>query len=486
MSSADTLPGSLAGEFSLRETLFQGTKPWEVTAVVLLLIAASLYLLHLARVPIVTNDSLGYLSIAEQLGDGIPDSLPERSLGYAYLLAMCARVSNSLLFVTALQSILYLLGIFALFMVLRSSVAVNHLRRPWRLAFLLVTLLPFQVSLFARTILTEVPTFFLLALSLTTLWYGVNSSRRILLGVGSILCALTGIMRPTYYLLSPTIVIALLVPAVMGARLLNARQRSCLRWFMWALMLSWIGIIGGMHLFNGIRFGHFQMTSLSAGFFISQKSTPVLEYLPDSLAQIRAILIEHRDSLLLRPFGGHTGWGFKWEALPALREALGMSDPEISSLLGSVNLLLAKQKPFSFLEMCAMSAARFFLPATELPALARLGGIYPAAYGLFHIAYLGLIAYALAISFYYLLLYLRAPSKLGRAISAELLGPGVTLIIIAVLVSYTWVIASVVEHGHPRYRLPLDPLILLFCYLVIGTFHARPAVLPSESEVIHG
>jgi hypothetical protein len=214
---------------------------------------------------------------------------------------------------------------------------------------------------------------------------------------------------------------------------------------------------------NYVRFGYFG-TSIFPAYAISHKVVGVLEFLPDRDAEIRRILVRHRNELMADPSSDHTGQNYIYRALPELTVLYHGDKVQALRKVQELSIGLIKAKPMSYLNECAKSIGGYWLP-NEGP----LSVSTRATRIIWDVAQLSIVG----------LFFLQAAALTGAALfwlprhrrrHPSFAGTGLALPICAytiasALIWYTMFISCFAAIGLARYRMPTDMLILFVTLL---------------------
>ncbi len=435
-----------------------------VIFIICMICVTALYLLIWQDAPITGKDSLVYMEIARDLNDFELDKFYERTIGYPILLLLTGSSTQPTDLLFLVQLFLHFITVFLLIMLLYKFAIPGW----WIILFFVFSLLPPAVGA-ASLALTENPTQVLLIFGVAGLvmWQWKGGWLWLILSAFS--WAYCGITRPTYQLLPAVIAAIMLILPRVSPSLITERKRSLISCA--AILLAGLFIIGGVMLYNQAVFGYGRLTSLSTGYFLGSKTVAVLEDAPDEYAEIRDILITHRDSLaFIDPEYYHSAYDYEWAALPEIQKKTGLSKAEISDVMMGMNLQLIKSNPMVFLEEIALAVSRFWLPMTA----GSEAGSYPKWFLLLYT-----IAHFLMITLFFLILIaIVGIAALSQRLYGELIKGEKTImsmrlfgiLLISAALFYTAALSTIASTGYARYRWPMDPLILFATIILIDTF----------------
>lgn len=411
----------------------------------LFLITLVSYSIAWPQAPVLEGDSAQYLEVAQDLRDGRLDVLHFRTVGYPLLLAVTSSFENPTRTLFHAGLLLHFASIWVLGAALHQAGAGAR----WLLALAILLALPPYIEP-AAIVMTENLAQFGLAAGFGSLVLWRTSGHGAWIIAGGLALAFCAIVRPVYQLLSPAVAAALILWSLASWRGAGVSRR-----FHGAamLLLTWLAVVGGIAMFNQVRFGWFGLAP-SAGFHLSTKTIALVERLPDEYAAVREILVRARDTELIRRGGTHTGTQAIWRAQAELAQVTGLSMPELSRYLVRMNLVLIRRAPVEYLQEVARSLASYWFPASgRLAAMdstaLRLfwSGLHAALFAAFLVQLAILVAVAaIAITF-------RGAGAGARPLRiriTEVQSFAYTLAMTIVL--YTMILSCTLDIGEPRQR----------------------------------
>lgn len=428
----------------------------KILTISFLIIAGIFYSILWKSAPFMADDSGGYIKVASDLQNNLTlTNIHHRSPGYPLLLWLTNSVNHhsTLLFYT--QLVLHLIAVFLLSLLLSRYQVSSGLI----LIFLLLSLSPPSIEKSAY-LLAESGTEFCLVVGAVLLIAGLERGKALMLVISGISFAYAALFRPTYQLL---------FIAILGAKLafipIYKKNIKRLALASISIAIPTVILVGGLVWFNYQNFNFLGLTSVF-GFSLSTKTGKFLERLPDEYADIREILIASRNSALVARNGGHTGEMYIWQAIPSLEQITGLNRPELSKYMATLNLMLIKEAPLTYLLEVAHAMSAYWFPATT--DLANFNSRYmQLCWGLLHFIVITLffMTIGLALSFGITLAILR--TKIKKTIflfnDDKNIHAFLSFIIALTVIFYTMLISTIFEVGNPRYRTPTD----LFIYFVI-------------------
>jgi hypothetical protein len=440
---------------------FHGMNRTILTVILCVVVAGILYWFIWNDAPYIADDSPEYMMIAGDLRDGALDDLHVRSFGYPLLLVLAHSVEESSRLLYFIQLTLHLVAV-----ILMASYLIR-LRVPGILTalFLVLSLLPPSVVITA-SVLAEVFAEFLIVLGAFLLLLSLEQERTvirtIMLTVSGLALGLLAVVRPSYQLLF--IVLFIVVLLILRSR--HAVRKYLLSLFLTVFMIPLL-ILGACYMYNYNKFGFAGLVP-SFGIHLSTKTARVVERLPDEYGEIREILVNNRDSILVEHHSRHTGENYIWRAIPELQEATGLNKPELSDYLVGLNLVLIKQAPLHYVKDVLSAMTLYWFPSTTSNSNF---GSRPLQLFWSIVHFLVILVFFLIVLLSVALLFLRwlMPVAIRRAVfprieAARDLLP--SMILPLTIVVYAMLVSTLFEAGHQRYRTPTD--LLVFFITVLG------------------
>ncbi|MBD3233290.1 MAG: hypothetical protein GF315_06155 [candidate division Zixibacteria bacterium] len=432
--------------------------------IICMICVTAFYFIIWQDAPIVGKDSFVYMEIARDLTDFKLDKFYERTIGYPVLLLLTGSSQQPTDLLFLIQLLLHFVSVFLLIILLYKFAVPTG----WIIVFFIFSILPPAAGA-AGLALTENPTQVLLIFGVVGLvmWHWKGGWLWLILSAFS--WAYCGITRPTYQLLPAAIAVMMLMLPRISPSLIADKKRSLISCA--AILLTGLFIIGGVMLYNQAAFGYGRLTSLSVGYFLGSKTVAVLEDAPDEYAEIRDILISHRDSLaFIDPEYYHSVYDYEWAALSEIQEATGLSKAEISDIMMDMNLKLIKSNPMVFLEEIALAMGRFWLPM----AAGSEAGSYPKWFLLLYT----MVHFLMITLFFLILIAIEGIAALSQQLYGKLVEGDKSIfslrlfgiLLISVSLFYTAVLSTIASTGYARYRWPMDLLILFATIILIDTF----------------
>ena len=134
----------------------------------------------------------------------------------------------------------------------------------------------------------------------------------------------------------------------------------------------WVSLVGGYAWLNYRATGIFDTSSMGA-IVLSHKVALVVEFLPDRYAGLREILVRHRDALITKPFGDHTGQDYIYRAIPELRAYYHGDDRRMLEAVKEASPYLIRTKPITYLHESGKLLFSFWMPV-DYPLSTRGSG----------------------------------------------------------------------------------------------------------------
>ena len=304
--------------------------------------------------PIWTLDTPSYQRVAKDLKNFQISGLHQRTPGYPLLLALAGaeeKLSRGLFLATlglhllAAAAVAWLLAFLGLG---RVAVAV----------FLALALLPIYVEPTAYAI-TESPCAFSVVLAVTAFIYWLARGRLPAALAAGFAAAFAALVRPTYQAFFPLLAALALVCVICGwAPGVTLRKLAA---HFGAAAAVWVSLVGGYAWLNYRATGIFDTSSMGA-IVMSHKVALVVEFLPDRYAGLREILVRHRDALITKPFGDHTGQDYIYRAIPELRAYYRGDDRKMLDAVKEASAYLIRAKPMTYLHESGKLLFSFWMP----------------------------------------------------------------------------------------------------------------------------
>ncbi len=426
--------------------------------VLLFTVAITAYLLLWPDAPIIAADSPGYMEVAQDLEDFHIDQLHGRTPGYPLLLLLTGSSHTP----TRTLFIVSLLLHFASIWLLASTLYLCGLKEKYLILFGLWLLLPLYVER-AGYVLTENLCQFTLVLGCVGLIFWVIHRKIGWVLVSSIAIAYSGLIRPTYQILVLAVILWLLLVPMFS----NIKRREVVK--AGVVLISWSALlVGGYALMNYLKFGYFGVTHY-LGFHLTTRTIRYIEKLPDQYAVVRDILIKHRDAHLIRPHSSHTGYMSIWSAIPELKQATGLSEPQLSRYLLHINLLLIRKAPLHYLHEVFWALSTYCFPSvTELASMNSwtIQLIWVIVHFFTLSIFIAITIGLLGVFFYiicrrFLSLSQSFATQEVKSISMSIL----SFLLSGTVVIYTALVSCLIEEGEPRVRTPTDALLVFMIFV---------------------
>lgn len=423
----------------------------------LMAIATVAYVLWWGSTPTVMSDTIGYQVVARDLGDLVIESLHDRTPGYPVVLALTASTTQVTVALLGVQLMFHLLAVWmTLLLARRFSLST---RGDVVLAALLLSPPLVEKAAYAGS---EATTEVLIVGSAWLLVRWFETRRRPYAAAAGILLALAAVTRPTYQALGLLLALAAFIA------LWRHRPHRVAMLDAAALAVGSIVLIGGLTLFNAVRFDFPGMSPL-LGWNLTTKTVTFIDELPEDDRGLRSTLVEARDADLVDG-ESHTGVMYIWNVKETISQQLGMSPAAADRYMIGLNLGLIARHPLNYMQSVTTASGAYLLPsATDKATGGR--SIVQLLWAVLHLVVLASFSVQLvAVPGLFLARRLGAdPSGAIRRPEAR-----ATWLVALTLVAYTAVISTAFEVGNPRYRTPTDPLILLLA--VGGASMARSAL----------
>ncbi|MCC6642433.1 MAG: hypothetical protein IT386_14830 [Deltaproteobacteria bacterium] len=414
--------------------------------------------------PQMEGDSQGYLDVAAVLRDSPHDRLPNRPPGYPVLLLLTGSVPEPGLALLVTQLALHAAAVALLAGLLRRI----DTRRALVALFVGVAMLPPFVE-HADFVLSESLAQICVVAGLVgfSSWLLGGRASWLVLAAGALAAA------PLVHSVDELLWVALSIVAALAAVL--SRPKSAFRRRtvigVTVISLAAVTVLGGVVVRNAIRFD-FAGVSPMLGTRLSHKTVRVLERLPERYADVREILIRHRDGALLDPATGHLGLAYIFRAVPELQAKTGMNEQELSRYLVELNLALIRAAPMDYVDEVLRSAIWFWAPGVTDQSGFGSGAVKAAFNG---------VRALVLVSFFGGILLLAGPIVLlaggairrgqGSDLESTPLWPGLVVVSLSLgAIAYDCLVSITLTSAVYRLRIPVDLPILACALLAPGLF----------------
>lgn len=397
--------------------------------------------------PYVEPDTPGYQQLARDLKNGTLNQLSLRTPGLPILLLMTGSETTPTRSFYLVSLAMHLVSIGLLAFLLRYFRVSK-----WRTAlFMLLAALPPFVET-AAYMTSETLSEFLVVLTCVALAAWLITKRTTFMVIFGLAATSAASTRPTFQAL--TVVIWVCVFACYYFGYLRHFSLRSLMISAAATILFSFGAQGAFAAFNYERFGYLGMSGYPP-YGLSTKVVGVLESAPDRDAEVRDILIRHRDRLLVDPNYDHTGQNYIFRAMPELVSYYRGDQMRALKKVQELSIYLIKARPMSYIAECLKAAAVYWMPTDG--SLSGAGSnarravwalMQFAIIGLFFLQFLALVGYAT----HSLTAYTAGRFGSGLLIPWYVAGSAV--------ICYTMAVSCMVAIGLARYRVPTDLLIM--------------------------
>jgi len=415
------------------------------------------------QAPLQSLDSPTYIALARQIKAGRITTLSQRTPGLPLLLLATGSetVPRRLLFHVQMMLHFASLGMIA------SLLSYLGVGRGWIITLLVLGSLPVYVVPAAYAD-SESFCEFLVVVSVVFLVLWLITRRYAYLTLFGFAGLASALVRPTYQFLC--VAEALIVVAVVALGLKigpdNFSQWRSVLSLSIPVAISLLGL-GAYALFNYMHFGYFSISSLPP-YSMSTKTASFVEELPDEFADVRSILLKHRDRELLIPHSDHTAPDYIHRAMP---EVIAFYGDQVKALqvVGRANRWLILHKPMSYVIECLRAMPLYWLPM-EYPLLATKSSFLRALSAGFQIfvSILLLVIGTITTGVGAVLVGIRLHTGKPPVFTNRTEHRVWAYIAAMTAVVYSAVFSSWGGTGIPRYRVTSDLLILGCCILGIS------------------
>lgn len=419
-----------------------------------LLFYVILYAMLWPSAPLATPDTAEYLDLASRLAHGTWTEPHDRMIGYPlFLIPFGAGASPGRLFFY-FQLLAHAGGILLLTNALRRLGVSTVLCA----AFALLLLTPPFVDE-AGTILTECLTGVVLAVMIYCLVRAETEHSRAFLWMAGLCAAFAFLFRPVYLLLGAATIVSWLA---MGT------ARSAWRAIV-PLVAPTVLIVSAFVSIQYARTGYLGLNPKS-GFMLFTRTVYVLERIPDDHAEIRELLIRHRDRHLTARGSSHTGASFLWGkddgALTELLRVTGAPARDLSRDMLKLNVNLIALAPLQYAAVVARSMVDSWFPAASSQTFfgSRVVQLIWAA-----LHFSVVLLYLISLCYFITALVVKAAGRYELTASGSLhTSTAVVEAALHLAVWYTCIMSSLVEVGQPRYMLPALPMAVMAVVLFVN------------------
>jgi hypothetical protein len=223
-----------------------------------------------------------------------------------------------------------------------------------------------------------------------------------------------------------------------------------------ASLAATVLLVGAVSVHNGVRFDYPATTPL-AGWHLLTRTAPFLEQADQT--PLTTELIAMRNEKMLQG-DEHEPYVMLWLERERVEAATGMSPRELDRELLRLDARLIAQNPLDYLLAVGNVAPTFVFPSASTKAT----GGHSAVQLLFAVASFAVVA--LFVVQVLLVAALAVARRVGASFRTPLDRPETRLCYVLVLglAAYLFVVSTAFDIGLARYRVPLDPLLLLVTF----------------------
>ncbi|MEX0834150.1 MAG: glycosyltransferase family 39 protein [Actinomycetota bacterium] len=470
--TARALPVSTSHDVRRRKTTL-GVPPRVAVWVAILMVVGSLLCIALwGTTPRVQVDTSSYQGAAQRLSELDLDTLFYRSLGYPAILVLTGSEEQLTPILFVVQLAFHLCTVWVI-IALAQRFELPHLGSIG-LAFVLLSPPVIERVTFGLSE-TSCALFVALTAMFLVRWMERRKARDALLAGISI--AIAAFMRPNFQFYGVLTAVAVLVWLWRKGHRREALRSAGL------LILGSAVLIGGMTLFNTVRFGYPGFSPLT-GWLLSTKTTLLIDHLSNDEPAKPFLIAARERALETNPRGGPM---YALQAIDQLETDLHMDRATLSQYMLALNLRLIRHHPGEYSASVVTDAGRYILPTT--------GGT-SADFGTRGFSLWFLLAhFGLLLAFFVQLvgvIGLHIARRLGASIAGPFSNNSAiqTWWIALSLVVYCAVTTITIVYTSPRHRVPTDPLILLLifggAYLLFVAFRQGHDSEPDGRQALHG
>ena len=405
--------------------------------------------------PFVEPDTPTYQQLAEDIKHGSSTQLSLRTPGLPLVLLLTGSETTPTRSFYLLSLAMHLSSIGMLALLLRYfRISV------WATALFMVLaeLPPFVEP--AAYALSETLSEFLVVLTVASLAAWLITQRSSLMVAFGLAATGAAFTRPTFQALTAILWVCVFACYWLGY-LRQISLRTLLVWAAATMLLSF-GAQGAYALFNYEKFGYLGMSSYPP-YGLSTKVEGVLESIPPRDADVRDILVRHRDRLLVDPNYDHTGQDYIYRAMPDLVGYYGGDRMRALRKIQELSLYLIKARPMSYLNECVKAAAVYWMP-TDGPLSGAGSNARRGIWALTEFAIIGLFFLQTMVLAGHAVFHLPAYwAGHGVAHLADGFGNGLLISVYVAGSAVIWstmAVSCLLAIGLPRYRIPTDLLIM--------------------------
>ena len=419
-----------------------------------ILLVSYLYLSN-PTAPSLGADAGQYQAVARDFqADMKIDELPLRPIGYPIFLIFTGSVEEPTRQLYLIQLIMHAFSVSVLVFLLKKielpSLAI--------LTFIVFAWLPPSVG-HALKLQTETLTIACITIGIASLYLYLHGHSILTVIISGILLSFVALVRPTYQVLVPSLIVTLLLSHYFLQYM--KEHRKAVWTAVTILSVSFIVIVFGYMLHNKANFGFFSIDP-STGFRLNTRTVRIIDYLPDEFAVERDILIRQRDARLIssNSYDLHTATQYIWtnNTINDLIDATGLSYLELNNRMMKANIGLIIGNPLEYGRDVASSMMTFWYPISWGPA-----PLLRQLWIIFHFLIMGIYFGLSSILFFAVILsYFFKGSKSSVYNLLKSQTDSISLLVVFfVIISQTVLISTLLEIGDPRYRIPVELLIYM-------------------------
>ncbi len=428
---------------------------------ILFLLSGTVYLTVWKNAPYLTDDSPGYMRVAQDLQDGSLDHLHDRTIGYPLILLITQSSTHPAKSLFVFQLLLH----FAAVSMIVAALSQHGVSRKIIFGFTLAAVLPPFLS-YTAYVLTESVLSFCLILAFFGLrqWLFCRSKFGLTASItATIFC---GMIRPSLFAvgIACAALLAIWQKTDTSERISQERIRMAQR----SLIVLPVLVCAAMIAFNRQRFHYTGLTPMMWK-YLSTKTVRLTERIPNDVA-VKQYLVATRDKALVKPNSYHNGQAYMHDLDRDTLAALTRIDDEgeLAQYMTRIQIRLIAASPLTYLLEAGSSMVTYWFPAKFAPQSDSRVAFW--LWVIVDFGIIGLFFLVMALFLSSLVLLRHWKLSLGDAKENEAIRQGVlSCLLVLGIIWYNAIVSNLFSVGETRYRYPTDILILFFIVLSCQT-----------------